>query len=260
MFKKIRIALLLTVLFFIGVNAWLTQVRSTDWNAPLSVSVHPVSGDNSNKIEWYLNKLSVEDFNGIETYMAEQASQYGVALNPPVYFRLGTPLDELPPALPQNIGTLGAMVWSLKFRYWAWRMKKASGETGSDIHLFIVYHDPDKVPSLQHSVGLQKGMIGIVNAYGDKRYNGSNRVVILHELLHTLGATDKYNLSTGKPLYPGGYAEPDKTPLYPQRYAEIMGGLIPKTETETKMPKKLGLVRINHTTAAEIGWLAINEH
>ena len=101
------------------------------------------------------------------------------------------------------------------------------------------------MPALQHSIGLQKGRVGIVNAYGDRRYQGSNAVVIIHELLHTLGATDKYDLSTGRLLYPQGFAEPDKTPLYPQYFAEIMGGKIPVSEIESRMPKKLSQVIIN---------------
>jgi hypothetical protein len=78
-------------------------------------------------------------------------------------------------------------------------------------------------------VGLQKGMVGIVNGYADRRYRGTNNVVIAHEFLHTLGATDKYSPETGHPIDPDGIAEPDREPLYPQRYAEIMGGRIALT-------------------------------
>ena len=254
MFKKIRIYILLLVLFFIGANAWLTSIRSTDWNAPLSVSVHPVSDGSNNKVDQYINNISVDDFKEIEVFMTEQASKFGITLNPAIYFSLDSTVNEIPPALPDNIGTLGAIVWSLKFRYWAWKMKRKNKEVGSDIHLFLVYRDPNSVSHLPHSVGLRKGMIGIVHAYADRRYNSNNRVVILHELLHTLGASDKYNLSTGYPIYPQGFAEPDKTPLYPQKYAEIMASHIPISKSESKMPNNINLVKINLDTASEIGW------
>ena len=123
------------------------------------------------------------------------------------------------------------------------------------VQIFVVYYDPDTLPALQHSIGLRKGLVGLINAYGDRCYSGSNDVVILHELLHTLGATDKYDLATGLPLYPEGYAEPDKKPLYPQHYAEIMGGHIPESPTGTRMPERLDQVLINYRTASEIGWL-----
>jgi len=34
--------------------------------------------------------------------------------------------------------------------------------------------------------------------------------VIAHELLYTLNATDKYDLNTGLPIFPNGYAEPER--------------------------------------------------
>ena len=42
-------------------------------------------------------------------------------------------------------------------------------------------------------------------------------------LLHGFGATDKYDLATGQPLYPKGYAEPALKPLYPQRFGRNYG-------------------------------------
>ena len=60
---------------------------------------------------------------------------------------------------------------------------------------------------------------------------GSDDMVIAHELLHTLGATDKYDLRTNQPAHPDGFAEPDREPLYPQSFAELMGGRIPVSNT-----------------------------
>ena len=56
------------------------------------------------------------------------------------------------------------------------------------------------------------------------------------------------------PLYPAGYAEPQRQPPLPQRRAEIMGGRIPLSQTEAKMPRSLGEVVIGPYTAAEINW------
>ena len=75
-----------------------------------------------------------------------------------------------------------------------------------------------------------------------------------HELMHTLVATDKYDLSTGGPMFPDGYAEPDKTPLHPQRFAEIMGGHIPVNESSSQMPGSLAQTVVGKTTAEEINW------
>jgi hypothetical protein len=83
---------------------------------------------------------------------------------------------------------------------------------------------------------------------------GSNNIVIAHELLHTLGATDKYDLVSGAPLFPSGFADPDRRPLYPQENAEIMAGRRPLSAQDAQMPSSLGAVVVGPATAAEIRW------
>ncbi|NIO43671.1 MAG: hypothetical protein GTO41_28055 [Burkholderiales bacterium] len=84
--------------------------------------------------------------------------------------------------------------------------------------------------------------------------SAENNIIITHELLHTLGATDKYDLATNQPLYPAGYAEPDIRPLYPQQFSEIMGGRIPVSQVRSVPPQTLDAVLVGPQTAAEIGW------
>lgn len=72
--------------------------------------------------------------------------------------------------------------------------------------------------------------------------------------MHTLGATDKYKLNTGEPLYPTGFAEPDRQPLYPQRSAEIMAGRRAISATDFDMPSSLKDVVVGAVTADEIRW------
>jgi hypothetical protein len=81
-----------------------------------------------------------------------------------------------------------------------------------------------------------------------------NNVIVAHELLHTLGATDKYDPSTTQPLFPAGFADPEQSPLYPQKFAEIMAGRIPLSESESDTPRDLELAIIGPQTAAEINW------
>jgi hypothetical protein len=83
---------------------------------------------------------------------------------------------------------------------------------------------------------------------------GSNNIVIAHELLHTVGATDKYDLTTGLPLYPSGFADPDQQPLYPQDNAEIMAGRRAVSAQEAQMPQSLRHVVVGPATASEIRW------
>lgn len=256
MFKTIRIFLLLLVLFFVGLNTWQTMVRTTDWNDPLWVTIYPINAAGNNKVQTYIDRLSVNDFSSLETFMAEQGAVYNLPLDRPIEVNLGQQLQEIPDAPPASASTLSAIIWSLRFRYWAWRMKQASSDAMTNIRLFVLYHDPETMPRLAHSAGMQKGLIGLINAYGAWQYTGSNQVVIAHEMLHTVGATDKYDFSTGQPVYPHGYAEPGKVPLYPQRYAELMGGRIPENANESDIPQSLEEVRIGPATAMEINWIS----
>ena len=144
---------------------------------------------------------------------------------------------------------LDVMLWSLKMRWWA---SRAAGEQDSiepDVRVFVRYHAPQNTLSLENSVGLQKGMIGIVNAYASRHQRGTNNVIIAHEFLHTLGASDA---SSGQPSFPDGIAEPDRKPLYPQRVAEIMGGRIALTQDDAVIPQNLRHAVIGPLTASEI--------
>jgi hypothetical protein len=100
---------------------------------------------------------------------------------------------------------------------------------------------------------MRKGMYGLVKAYTGPGLQEQNNLVIAHELLHVLGATDKYQSATGDPDFPSGYAEPDRQPLYPQVAAEIMGGRIPLSTYKSVMPASLAECRMGHKTAEEIG-------
>ena len=85
------------------------------------------------------------------------------------------------------------MLWSLKLRWWNLGVDDPPGPTPT-IRLFLLFHDPALSPRVPHSAGLQKGLLGIAHLFAAAHMAGSNQVVIAHELLHTLGATDKYEL------------------------------------------------------------------
>jgi hypothetical protein len=88
-----------------------------------------------------------------------------------------------------------------------------------------------------------------------RRQAGSNNVVLAHEMLHTLGATDKYDLQTTLPIFPDGYAEPNKNPRYPQESAELMAGRIPVSEKRAEIPDDLTQCTVGAATARELKWL-----
>ena len=101
----------------------------------------------------------------------------------------------------------------------------------------------------------RKVFLGVVNGYGDASYEGRNNVVLAHEMLHTLGASDKYDAKTNQARYPEGYAAPEQSALYPQNRAELMAGRVPISQYVSKMPSKLSRTVVGEMTAREIGWI-----
>jgi hypothetical protein len=252
MFKAIRIGVLLLILFFVSVSTWLTQARSTDWNNSLWVKIYPVNGDGSQAAADYIAGLDIEIFSPIEEFLARETGKFGHSISRPVRMELGKEIREQPPALGDSPGMASVMWWSLKMRWWASGVTDAQDKPDPDVRIFVRYHEPGDNLVLENSVGLQKGMVGIVNAFASRRHAGANNVIIAHEFLHTLGATDKYDPSTGLPSFPLGYAEPDREPKHPQRFAEIMGGRIPLADDDAVIPKSLRYVMIGALTAEEI--------
>jgi hypothetical protein len=254
MWRKLRIVILLLILATVVQQAWLDKV-DLDWKRNFYVAVYPVNADGSANVSAYLRTLTAEDFEPVAEYFAEEAAPYKLGLRRPIELQLGALVDEVPPAPPSNgESVLSAIIWSLKFRIFAWT-NSPEVSVKPDIRMYLLYHEPATQSVLSHSTALSKGRIGRVNLFGDSEYHQQNMVILAHELLHTLNATDKYDLSTTLPVYPDGYAEPGKTPLYPQDFAELMGGRIPHSEASAEIPKNLKQTLIGDITAREIGWL-----
>lgn len=253
MWRKLRIIILLLILATVIQQTWLDKADLV-WKHNLYVAIYPVNADGSANVSAYLRTLTAEDFEPVAEYFSEEAAQYRLGLRRPIELQLGAQVNEVPPAPPTDGSILSTIIWSLKFRAFAWA-NSPKVNIKPDIRLYLLYHDPVTHPRLSHSTALNKGRIGRVNLFGDSAYVKQNLVITAHELLHTLNATDKYDLSTTLPAYPDGFAEPDKTPLYPQNFAELMGGRIPKSEALAEIPKSLKQTLVGDKTAREIGWL-----
>lgn len=253
LFKFVRIVLLLALLVIVAGSTLLTRARTTDWEQPLWVTVYPINGDAHSGVDRYIENLKEQDFEPINDFMRKELERHGKDLYQPIRFQLSPEVHDLPPEVPLNNNRFEIILWSLKMRWWAWRVKEDDHLAKPDIQLFVLYHDITENIQLERSVGMQKGMYGIVHAFGSRAARNQNHVVMLHELLHTLGATDKYNPINNQPLPDIGLADPSKNPLYPQSQAEIMAGRIALSEDRARMPSSLNSCMIGPMTAGEIG-------
>ena len=253
MFKAVRIYILLLVLAAVALDTWRAKTRSVEWRHTLPVNVYMINGDGSAATAEYLRGLTLNDFKPVESFMKEEAARYGHDSRASIEIRLGGLLASQPPAPPQNGNVLEVIVWSLKMRWWAYRHAETRG-AGQQVKIFLLYFDPALSNRLGHSTGLQKGMIGLVNVFASRDMARQNDVVIVHEFLHTLGATDKYDAATNQPYFPNGYAIPEQVPLLPQRFAEIMAGRTPISDSVADIPGGLSDALIGEKTATEINW------
>lgn len=254
MFKSIRIFILLLILLAVAMAAWRAKTSAVSWKYTLAVNIYPVNGDGSAVAEAYIQNLQREEFAPIERFMLDEAARYGRSSHASVEILLKPRLATLPPAAPQNGNLLEIVFWSLHLRWWSYRHAETTGP-GPKIKLFVLYFDPATHPQLSHSTALQKGLIGRVNLFASSAMSKQNNVIIAHEFLHTLGASDKYDLATNLPVFPIGYAEPQRQPVWPQQLAEIMGGRVPLSQSAARIPASLDEVLIGNATALEINWL-----
>ena len=230
------------------------RIYSRSWHEPLQVTVYPINGDGTMATHNYIARLQQQHFNQINQWFTREAKRYSLPVQTPFNVTLGDQVKASPPQFPPNAGVIRTLLWGLHLRYWVYRNTPDAHSNLRRVRVFVVYQQGEDDVPLAHSIGLQKGLIGVVNAFSLDRQTEQNNIIIAHELLHTVGATDKYD-TIGNPLYPIGYANPGRSPLHPQRHAEVMAARVPLSTYSSRMATSLRSTVINPVTAREIAWL-----
>jgi len=252
MFKIIRILVLLIILASVWTTLSLQRNVSGDWQGLIDIKIIPVVADTSANTKQFVDQLNERDFTEIERYLIAQGKRHEQDLQSVLKISLGEPISNPPPLTP-GIGdnTLDIVVWSLKLRWWAWQ-NETDDYHATQIRMCVLYQSPEDDTPLPHSTGLQNGLIGLIQARAQTRDRSLHATIVTHELLHIFGATDKYDLRNGQPIFPQGYAS--SRIRYPQRQAEIMARAIPLENGEFEVATRLGQTVIGKQTADEIGW------
>lgn len=254
MWRALRTGFLVLVLLIVATQAWLDRFSTTRWQRTVYIGAFPAAADASPVTADYLTRLDQAKIDEVRDFVTAEARRYGVGVDEPIELQLYPTLASTPPALDPGASVFTRIVWSLRLRYYRHRMVAAVSPR-PQIAMFLLYHDPALASTLPHSAGLQRGLTAVVHLFASRSQEAQNRIVMAHELLHTFGATDKYDLATGLPKYPDGFADPQLSPPYPQQLAEIMAVKAPLTATEARMPDSLEDERVGPVTAREIGWV-----
>ena len=254
-FKNFRILILIILLGTVLLYTQDQRLVTQGWYKPLEVVIFPINADDSAITDDYIEKLSTKNFAGIDKFIKRESEKFDVVSSTPTSTILGAVVESHPPKPPGlNANPIAIAFWSIKLRWWAMQNTPDDKSNKHRVRIFVLYHEAKPNQKLEHSLGIQKGLLGIVHAFASKSQAKQNNVVIAHELLHTVGATDKYD-SSGNPIPPDGLGEPGRIPTYPQRHAEIMAGTVAESETQSRMASSLKVCVVGDKTAKEIGWI-----
>lgn len=252
-FRNIRVIILLAILAIVLIYTQEQKLSTTSWYKPVTVVIFPINGDGQQETDHFIQSLDVTAFNDIDEFFRRSSRDYDLTAREPIQTTLGAEITEHPPQPPKGGSVLSAIIYSLKLRYWAYQHTPDAVSNKNRIRLYVLYHRSGQRKALPHSLGLQKGLIGVVHAYADNKLKGQNAVVMAHEIMHTVGAVDKYD-SQLMPVYPQGYVEPHREPLHPQPYAEIMAGRMAVSSSQAQIPTSLRAVKVGAATAKEVNW------
>jgi hypothetical protein len=257
-FRRLRIGILLCILAIVLLWAYNDVARRrarNDWQRTLTVAVvivrrGPVDGEALASLRARTRTL--------QDRLSEEFTRYRPRSARPFAMQAFGPVDvaENPP-VPEGGTLIDLGRYSYRLWRYLWRVNALAGPQvkHADMAIYVVTHPPrDDERTLVEGMSQQGGKVGIVEVELDPQMVDFALFVTAHELFHTLGATDKYD-PTGRALIPAGLAEPDLSPRYPQRYAEVMARNVVLSRTEERPPDSLDELRVGPNTAQEVGWV-----
>jgi hypothetical protein len=181
------------------------------------------------------------------------------------YLRLEVhPLQEQAIRPPQLTGGDGGW-WALTRTSWNYlryfdQLARDAGVSRDDIgvQLFLIF-GPEDSDLAAHSRGSERGRTAVSYVAVEERNPAYALVTLAHELGHTLGALDRYDIDTSLCSHPEGFIEPFAHPLYPQEFAELMAVDVPLGPGIEGEVHALDQVRIGHRSAAEMRWISTDQ-
>jgi hypothetical protein len=261
-FFQVRVAILGGILLLVIAYALHDVQRRrarTEWLTQLRVGVVLLELDQSGeRLEPDLLPNLARNLERLEQRLNDEFRRYhpgGADM-----FRLSAygPLSvsEAPPSIDTD------SAWGLiqqTYQLWRYTHKmNSAAQVPSSAFDSIIYvvAEPVQNEELKFVEGFsqQGGSVGVTRIQLDASTTDLCLFVVGHELMHTLGATDKYD-AAGHTLIPEGLANPEQVPLYPQTQAELMARNRVLSLDKERIPETLDELRVGMWTAREVGWL-----
>lgn len=262
-FFWVRVSVLLFILFVVVLYA-LKDLRSrrerTAWDRTLDVAVVVVHVDGTPAVDPDAVRVLEERLPALEERLRAEAERYrppSTGIEPPFRFRIKGPVivKSRPPS-PASEGAVDLAKQAVDMKAWLRDVDPRAGVEPEqwDSRIYVIVRRPaSQRRAFVEGESEQGGRVGSVAVELDASMADTTLFVVTHELMHTLGATDKYD-QNGRTLIPDGLAEPEREPLYPQRYAEVMARNRPTSPVAETIPISLDELAVGPKTAQEIGW------
>lgn len=257
-FFFVRVSILLGILAVILLWAWNDRRRRTartTWARPLQVALILTTQGEVDAVAVANLKGRIRDLE--RHLLAERRLYRSDATNEPFAFQVYGPVAvHSAPPKPSAEG----FVALLQQTYGSWRyFRGVDGQLdvpwrAFDARLYLMLRPPASAHRKSiEGQSEQGGWVGQVEVELDESMVDFALFVVVHELMHLLGASDKYDPS-GRALVPEGLADPLRQPLFPQTRAEIMARNIVVAPGTERPPDTLDELCIGALTAEEIGW------
>lgn len=260
--RRARVLFLFFGLMILGIYALDLQDRReqrNNWRRPLHVAV--VLLENAPLDPAVVSRFRARASAASERLLQERR-RYTPQGDRPFWFHVygPVPAGERPAGVDaerEDAGLFDRLLYGLSLRRYLSGIDDAAGLDGDrfDARMYVFASPPRalKEPRFVEGQGESGGELGLVDVLLDGSMVDAAWIAILHETLHTVGATDKYDES-GRARVPDGLAEPLRTPTYPQLYGEIMAGEIATSPTTGVLMDRLELFRVGPMTAQELRW------
>lgn len=257
----VRLSVLLFILFVVILwairDTWTRRERLT-WDHTLDVAIILVHVTGTDPVEEAAITAVTSRADVLATKLAEEQRRHRAGSPPPFRFQVKGPVEASSPAPSPASDSIGDLArQAMDVSRWTDEVDGRAGIVPShyDSRIYVMVKKPaNEVRSFIEGHSEQGGRRGFVDVELDPSMADLALIVVTHELFHTLGATDKYD-AQGKAQFPDGFVDPNASPLYPQRAAEVMARNRPMSQGDERVPESLDELGVGPTTARELHWL-----
>ena len=253
--KRLRILALLVVLVCVCLYAYRDyrgRASRNNWDHTLEIAIVLVDDGTVDRVAVEMLKNRTQ---ALADRLTLEAHRYAPDVPTPFHFTVKGPvLGAKAPPPPAARGFFSNMQYT-------WDLSKYTGAIDAlatmdpdvyDSRIYVSLRNGNRGNAIE-GASQPNGRVGTVDVELDRTMIDTALFVVAHELFHTLGATDKYD-DKGHCLIPDGLAEPDRSPLYPQAFAELMARNRAVGLGEENIPVSLDELAVGLKTAQEIRW------